>query len=70
MDTVQILGWANSFLLGIIGFLCKSIWDDVKTIKKDVQARTLKGDCIKIHDELAKSIHKHALSGTAGEVVK
>ena len=73
MTTEQILWSVIIFLLtcmiGLIGILYWTLRGDIKEVRDQIRERTLIIDCRKMHTDLDRYLHKHALVGTAGEVV-
>jgi hypothetical protein len=70
MDIGQVIWGINTTLLGIMLFLYRSLREDVKSMKGEIEKRTLILTCDKMHQEIAKSLHVHGSLGNAGEVIQ
>jgi hypothetical protein len=80
MDNLQLLIGVNALLVAILGFFIRAYIkrqsDDhaelkhaIDKISIELSGKADKKDCTEIHDDLDRFLHKHATTGTAGEVV-
>ena len=58
MDMWQILWGINTLLLSALAFFYKMIRDDMKSLKNDIEKRTLIVTCDKLHNELEKTCER------------
>ena len=65
----KTLMWIISGLLAVIVFFLQDMFRGMKSMKKDIEKRTLILDCVRTHEAVDKYLHHHAKSGDAGEAV-
>lgn len=70
ISTWQILWGINTTLLALMLWLHKDIRREMKDIKDELAKKASTVICEKIHSKIDKSLHRHATSGAAGEVVE
>lgn len=73
MDNWQLLIGANAILLAVLGFFIKmwisGIRADLASVKEDLKTKASVETCRWIHEGVDKLLHRHATTGSAGEVV-
>jgi hypothetical protein len=73
MDGQQMLWGVNSLLLILLGFFIRmwitGIKDDIKDLREELKKKAEEETCLRTHAGVDKLLHRHALTGSAGEVV-
>jgi hypothetical protein len=73
MDIQQMLWGLNSVLLILLGFFVRmwlaGIKEDIAELKSELKLKAEEETCRRTHEGVDKLLHRHALTGSAGEVV-